>query len=188
MISSEKLLFNYRHLIAVDLTSYGSALALINQFSDDDGIKVFEISPLGSGALLILMAKEVTAAAILKNQIQSQMNPSVLNLCLIEKAHENLLKTYLSQTTSKVAKSMLIIESSFVSEALGIANKLLHDTIELLDLRVVRTFPSNSIITATHDSSEKLLLAGQANQTAKFTLITDVHPVLKNYFEVLQPN
>ena len=184
MTSSEKSLSSYRHLVIADLTSYGSALTLINELSDDDGVKVFEVSPMGSGALLILITKEATAAAILKNQIQSQMNPSVLNVALIENAHEDLIKTYLSQTQARVAKNIIVIESTFVSEALVVANRLLNNSIQLLDLRVVRTFPSNTIITATADHPEKLLSAVQGGLKTKYTLISNPQPVLKSYFEI----
>ncbi|MBC7743420.1 MAG: hypothetical protein H7061_14580 [Bdellovibrionaceae bacterium] len=175
----------YSNLIVVDLSSYGSALALINEFSDDEGVKVFEVSPMGTGALLILMTQEVTAAQILKNQIQTQMNPSVLSCCLIEDAHDDLLKTYLSQSQTKVGKNIMIIESTFVSEALSLANKLLANSIQLLDLRIVRTFPSNTIITATADHSEKLMTAVQKHNQLKYTLITNPQTVLKSYFEVV---
>ena len=175
---------NYRHLIVVDLSSYGSALALINELCDDEGVKVFEVSPMGSGALLIMMTKEITAAAIVKSQIQSQMNPSVLNICLIENAHDELLKTYLSQTQVKVEKNIIVIECAFVSEAIVVANQLLSDSVNLLDLRVVRTFPSNTIITATATQAEKLLESVKGKANTKYNLIVNPQLVLKSYFEI----
>lgn len=175
---------SYRHLVVIDLSSYGSALAIINQFCDDEDVKVFEISPLGSAALLILLTKESTAATILQKQIVSHWGAAVINTALILDSHNDLLPTYLSQKSSAVAKNILVLESASVSTALATANNLLNKEIQLLDLRVVRTFPSNTILTVTGENPEALLAIATKQADLKTTFVANVQKTLQEYFQI----
>lgn len=169
----------------MDLASYGSALAIINQFADDNDVKVFEVSPIGQAALLILMTQEAMAVEVLKNEILSQWAFAVTNLTTIQEIHDDLLKVYLSQKQAPIDKNILVLESQFVSEALSMADILLKNAVQLLDLRIVRTYPSNTIITATSPDKNKLLEFSKANKRLKSTLITEPQPILKSFFEII---
>ncbi len=177
---------SYRHLVVVDLSSYGSALALINQFSDDLDVKVFEISPLGSAALLILMTKESMAAEVLKNEIIAYRSAAIIKIAVIKDAHEELLKTYLSQNNPGLKNEMIVLESPYVSDAMLAADQLLKKSISLDDFRVVRTFPSNSILVASHSELNHLVEFGNQNSNLKSTLISNVGASLRSYFEVVK--
>lgn len=182
MILSEKSLNQYKHLIALDLTSYGAAFAIINRFVDDDGIKVFEVSPCGQTAILILLAKEITSAQILISEIASFFKDQVLNIALIENAHTDLLPTYLSQNKTSLNKNLLILEGSSVALGLHLADKLLKQKYALVDFRVIRTFPKNVIISATTASMTELLDIDCAN--FKKNYIEEVQISLKSFYEI----
>lgn len=172
----------HKHLLAFDLTSYGSALAIINQFVDDDAVKVFEISPCGSSATLILLAKDTVSLQIIKSEVLSYFMNQVLSSGFIENTHDELLVTYLSQNKPKVEKAMVILEGAFVSEGLEIADKALKNNNSLIDFRVIRTFPKNIVMTFSLKNISDFISVDKTSY--KKTLIEDVQPLLKSYFEI----
>lgn len=177
---------SYRHLVVIDLSSYGSALALLNQFGDDVDVKVFEVSPMGSGALLVLLTKEAMAASVLKAEIIAHWAPSIVHIEVISDAHPDLLSTYLSQATAAVTTNILVLESAYVSQAMRAADLLLKKSISLIDFRIIRTFPSNSILIASHNQVSELVNFSNGNEKLKPTIISNVSENLRSYFEVLK--
>lgn len=175
---------SYRNLIAIDLASYGSAFLLINQFCDDDEIKVFEISPIGQAGLLIFLIKDPIAAEVLKNEIESLFKCHILSICLLKNFDQNLLPIYLSQNKTPILKSILIQEFSFVSKALEAAAQILEQKLQLVDFRIVRTYPLNAVIVSTA-VEDKLLFDISVLASAKSSVVIEnVSPVLKTYFEI----
>lgn len=175
----------YKHLIALDLSSYGMALSIINRFVDDDTIKVFEISPCGQSAILILVVKEINTLLVLKSEITSFFKSHILDVRVIADFHAELLPTYLSQTKAKISKSLLILEGSSVAIGLEIADKLLKENHILIDFRVVRTFPKNVILTISEASGKNLNQLLDINFLEfKKTFIDNVQPPLKSYYEI----
>jgi hypothetical protein len=177
-------LSNYPHLIAIDLSSYGSAFAIINQFCDDVQIKVFEVSPIGQAGLLILLVNEATAAEILKNEILSFYKSSVLAIEIIKNFHDKLLQTYLSQNKPQLLKSLVIQEFSFVSQALSAAHNILNESFELVDFRVVRTYPLNAVVVITSDNLEKFFKIKENSYIKSTTVIEKIENSVKNYFQI----
>lgn len=169
----------YRHLLVFDLSSYGVALALINRYADDDAVKVFEVSPCGSAALLLLIAKEPMALSLIQAEAQKLYGAQILKSALISDLHESLLPTYLSQNDTAVSKHLAVLEFSALSDALSEAQKILKSGLELLDLRVVRTYPINVIVCLTSSDASRLPKESSSGRT---TLIENLQPVLKNYF------
>jgi hypothetical protein len=170
----------YKHLLSFDLTSYGAALSLINQFVDDEAIKVFEVSPLGHSAQLILLAKDLVSLQVVKAQSVGLLKSQILDSCLIENIHAELLPTYLSQNKTEVAKNIAIFEGGFVSTGFVLAQKLLLSDSKLLDFRIVRTNPKNVILTAT--SNQSTSYENLDIEKFKKTIIENVQASLKNYF------
>lgn len=166
----------------MDLTSYGAAFAIINRFVDDEGIKVFEVSPCGQAAILILLAKEINSAQILKSEIASFFKDQVLNIALIENSHADLLPTYLSQNKTSLSQNLLILEGSSIAVGLGLADKLLKQKHALVDFRVVRTFPKNVVISATAVNMIELLDIDCAD--FKKNYIENVETPLKSFYEI----
>ena len=172
----------YKHVLAFDLSSYGAALAIINQFVDDENIKVFEVSPCGQAAILILVAKEINLLHIVKAETDSIFKSQILTSLLIENAHADLFPAYLSQNKSKLNKSLIILEGSSVAEGLFLADKLLVDKNILVDFRVIRTFPKNVIITFSAETkSSPIYLNGLDFKT---TYIENIQPCLKSFYEI----
>lgn len=174
-------MIQYKHLFAADLSSYGSALAIINKFVDDENVKVFEVSPCGQGGILLLVAKEILPLQILKSECEAMLKSQILNSCVIENCHEQLLKTYLSQNKTKLNKVMAVLEGSFVSSGLFLANELLNENLQLVDFRVIRTFPKNVVITVTAERA--MAMAHFQNLDFKYTYIEDIQPSLKAFYE-----
>lgn len=173
---------NSSSLLVLDLSSYGSALAIINQFCDDKSVQVFEVSPLGTAGLLILDIKDPIAGTLLKNDIFSIHKNFILSYRLIEEYDLQLLKVYLSQNKPEIQKHLFVQEFSFVSEALAAAKEWMQKSIQLVDLRVIRTFPTNIILTVTTDDFEQLLQLKNLGGPRTSTLIENVEPSLRQYF------
>ena len=180
MISLEKSL---QHLLALDLTSYGAALAVINKYVDDENVKVFEVSPCGQSAVLILLAKEPLALQVVKSESLAMLKSQILECQLIENFHADLLPAYLSQNKTPLQKVMAILEGSLVSSGLLLANQLLNEGLSLVDFRVVRTHPKNVILTFT--AARAMTMAHFQNLDFKYTFIEDLQPSLKSFYELV---
>lgn len=173
-------------LLVLDLSSYGSALAIINQFCDGQSVEVFELSPVGTAAILILEIKDRIAGTLLKNEIFSFYKSSILSSRLIENYDPNLLKVYLSQNQAEVSTHLLVQEFSFVSEALAGAQGLIIQNLVIVDLRVIRTFPMNVILTATSSNLDKLVELKNVGAPRTATIIEKVEPTLKEYYQIVK--
>lgn len=174
----------YRHLLSFDLTSYGAALALVNRFVDGDAVKDFELSPTGTEAQLILLSQDALALQMIKSESQSYLGSQILASALIENINEDLLTTYLSQNKVSLKKCLAILELNTVSQGLLAAQSLLVKGISLVDFRVVRTSPKNVIITVTDDSAEACDFITLSPM--KKTVLTDLQPNLKSYYEIIK--
>lgn len=172
----------YKHLLAADLSSYGSALAIINKYVDDENVKVFEVSPCGQAAILILVAKEILTLQLIKSETQALLKSQVLDCYVIENTHQDLLPAYLSQNKTKLDKVMAVLEGTSVSSGLFLANELLNENLQLVDFRVIRTFPKNVVITVT--AARAMAMAHFKNLDFKYTYIEDIQPSLKAFYEI----
>ena len=173
-------------LLVLDLSSYGSALAIINQFCDGKGVEVFEVSPVGTAALLVLEIKDRIASTLLKNEIYSFHKSSILSFRLIENYDLKLLKVYLSQNQDLVLNHLLVQEFSFVSEAFAVAHELTSQNINIVDFRVIRTFPMNVILTSTSQSLDQLVKVKNVGVPRASTIIEKTEPVLKEYYQIVK--
>lgn len=172
----------YKHVLAFDLSSYGAALSIINQFVDDQTTKVFEVSPSGQSAILILVSQDLIGLQVIKNEAVSFYRSEILEFSMIENIHEEVIPAYLSQNKPGVSKTLVIVEGPYVSTALAIADQLVENKNILLDFRVVRTGPKNVILTVgTSDVTyfESIDLPG-----FKKTIIENIQPSLKSFFEI----
>ena len=179
-----KSLSSFNHLATFDLSKVGTAYQIINSFVDDQVIHVFEISPMGSRAVLILVSQDLISLQVVYNQVLSMHKADILISTCIEMISPKILETYLSQNRTQMAASLLIVETDSFSMAFDFGQKLALKNIELVDFRVVRTGPPNIIITAT-GSSEALNIFLTASSCVKTTLIDQVQKPLKAYFEIL---
>lgn len=173
-------------LLVLDISSYGSALAIINRFCDDKNVEVFEVSPIGTAAVLILEIKDRITATLLKNEIFSFYKGSLLAHRLLEQFDMNLLKVYLSQNKPEVQTHLLVQEFSFISEAFVAAQNWTKRNVDVIDFRVIRTFPANVILTMTSESLDILTQFKEANGVKSSTVIERVEPILKKYFQIVQ--
>ena len=172
----------FKHLFAIDFSSYGAALAIINKYVDDENINVFEVSPCGQHAILILLAKDSVSLQLIKSECQSFLKSQILDSAIIENFHTDLLPTYLSQNKTKLGKVMAVLEGGSVSSGLFLANELLNQNLQLVDFRVIRTSPKNVVITVTAERA--MAMAHFQNQDFKYTYIEDLQPSLKAFFEM----
>ncbi|MEQ1723224.1 MAG: hypothetical protein ABL930_08600 [Pseudobdellovibrio sp.] len=171
----------YNNLLAFDLASYGAALSIINQFADDLSIKVFEVSPSGSSAILILISTDKVSLQIVKSQSETIFKSQILSASIVENIHENLLPAYLSQNKVELKSNMLVLEGNYVSTGLELANALLFSGEQLVDFRIIRTFPKNVILTFTTSKNE---IGKLDSKDFKKTFIENIQPVLKSYYEL----
>ncbi len=172
----------YNHLLVFDLSSYGAAFAMINQFVDDEAVKVFEVSPCGQAAILILLAKEIISLQIIKAEAAAIFSSQILATALIENIHADLLPTYLSQNKSPLNKAVAILEGSMIALGFSLAQKALLASNTLIDFRVIRTFPINVVITVSAESADSLV--NSDGYDFKKTYIDKVQPSLKSFYEI----
>lgn len=174
----------YKHLLTFDLSSYGVALAIANQFADDQAIRIFEISPVGTAAQLILIGEEITSLEFVRSEAQSLFRAQILASEVVANMHADLLPVYLSQKSSPLKKSVVIFEGESTAFGLKLAQQILNDGADLVDFRIVRTFPKNVIITATADQAEGLLRLSAA--MFRKTCIQNPQRPVRELFEIVQ--
>lgn len=173
-----------KNFLVIELSNLGSAYSIVNQFAEIDSVDVFEISPIGAGSILILSSSDALSAEILYNNIKTNYKNSILNIQLILEIQTEVILTYLSQNKPNLKKHLAVIEAGSVANMFMYANKLLDKKIELIDFRLIRTRPANVILTVTTDNIETL---SQLNFTdAHVTIINDLQPVTKSYFEIVK--
>ncbi len=172
------------HFAIFDLTKIGTAYQIINSFVDDETIHAFEISPLGTKAVLMLNSKDLIALQFVYNQCLSRHKADILNATCIPDINIEIIETYLSQNQPQLATSLLIIETESFATAFNFAQSLALKNISLVDFRVIRTTPPNLIITATA-ATALLTPFLTASSVIKTTLIDQVQKSLRSYFEIL---
>ncbi len=174
------------NLLVLDLSSYGSGLAVINQFCDEDQVKVFEVSPIGHAGILILLIKDATAAELLKNEIFSYYKANILSIALLKDFDMTALKIYLSQNKPVVLENLLIQEFSFLSEAFCCVDRLIKSKIAVIDFRVIRTYPLNAIVTSTSSNADSLAVVRSEVNSRASVVIEKIEPVLKQFYQIVQ--
>lgn len=172
----------YNHVLTFDLTSYGSALSIINQFVDDKSIKVFEISPCGQAAILILVAEDFISLQIIKSEALSVYRSQILEFSIIENIHGDVLPTYLSQNKFGIGNSLAILEGASVAKALYLADQLVKNKNSLIDLRVIRTNPKSVILTIAPENLN--YFDNFDGFDFKKTYIENIQPSLKAFYEI----
>ncbi|MCC2680064.1 MAG: hypothetical protein K0R29_2640 [Pseudobdellovibrio sp.] len=172
----------YNHLIAFDLSSYGAALALVNQFVDNDGCRDFELSPCGTSAQLILLVRDALSLKVIREQASSLLKSQILDVQTVENINSQLLPCYLSQTKTSLQKKLYVFEGIFVASGLALMQELLSQGAQPVDFRVVRTSPKNVILTVTGESALDTTAAGRLQ--FKTTVIDSIQPSLKEFFQV----
>lgn len=172
----------YNHLLAFDLTSYGAALTLVNQFVDNDSCRDFEVSPCGVQAQVILLFRDVLSLKVVRENAASFLKSQVLDVQTVENIHPSLLPCYLSQTKAELQKKLYIFEGASVASGLVLMQDLLKQGAAPVDFRIVRTSPKNVIVAVTsHDQ----LNAGTADRLQfKTTVIDSIQPSLKEFFQI----
>lgn len=172
----------YNHLLAFDLSSYGAALSIVNQFVDDKTIKVFEVSPCGQTAILILISSDLVGLRVVQSEAVSFYRSEILESSFIENIHGDVVPTYLSQNKPGIGNTLVIFEGPFVSAALTIADRLVKQGNVLIDFRIIRTSPKNVILTV---GTENLSYFKSFNYPGfKKIFIEKLQPSLKAFFEI----
>lgn len=182
MISSVKSLFKYKHLLSLDLSSYGAALAIINQFVDGEIIRDFEVAPCGASAQIILLSQDDMALELVQAQLGTLLASQILKSALIKNIHSDLLNCYLGQNKPQIEKSILVLETCFLSSGLKAGQSLLVQNIQIVDFRVVRTNPKNVIVIATAVTGN--VFSDMSFEDCKVTVIDPVDKALRQLFEI----
>lgn len=172
----------FKQLLCFDLSSYGVGLALINQFVEAADVKVFELSPCGSGGLLVLLSRGEQELNFIKSEAENVFKSQILSAQILTDINTELLPTYLGQREVKLKKHLAVLEFSRLSEALLFAQKTLKSKAQLVDIRVIRTFPVNVIVSVTADEVE--LLSGLSIDEAKTNIIENIQLSVRSFYEI----
>ncbi|MBC7465479.1 MAG: hypothetical protein H7256_05755 [Bdellovibrio sp.] len=175
----------FKNLLVFDLTKLGAAYQIINSFVDDEVVHVFEVSPLGTSAVLILASNDIITLKFIEKECQAFFKSDILNMAFLENVDEKIIEAYLSQNQTAVQKHLAIVEENSFAGAFQVANHALKQGIHIVDFRVVRTSIPNLILTLTSDSIEILSQLAQPQQLLKLTVIENSQKPLKSYFEIL---
>lgn len=175
----------FKNVIVFDLTKLGAAYQIINSFVDDEVVHVFEVSPLGTNAVLILASNDLIALKFIEKECLAFFKSDILNIAFLENISEKIITSYLSQNIPTLQKHLAVIEETSFAVAFQLAATALQQGLEIVDFRVVRTAIPNLIITLTSDSVEKLSQLSSLKQLVKLTVIENVQKPLKSYFQIL---
>ena len=169
-----------------DLAKIGIAYLIINSFVDEEVIQVFEVSPIGGRAILILRSTDKMALEFTYRQCLNLYGSDILEHSFINDMDESVVACYLSQNHPTLKKHLFVVEERFLSTAFQLAKLLQDKNFTLIDFRVVRTDPPSIILTSSDDSIEHLNLFMQKNNLQKSTLIENVQKPLQAYFQIIK--
>lgn len=172
-------------LAIFDLTKIGTAYQIINSFVDNQVVQAFEISPIGTAALLILSSKDQISLQFIFKQCHSIYQTDILDSAYLSQIDAAVIEAYLSQNKPEVKKHILMAETQSFSEGFILIQKLSQAGLQILDFRAVRTAPPNLIISVTTNEIEKAQEFLKAYSHAKMTFIENVQRPLRQYYEIL---
>ncbi len=172
---------SYNHLLSFDLTSYGAAMSIVNQFVDHEEVRDFELSPCGSGAQLILLGRQAISLSVLRGQAESLYKSQIIDSSVVENIHPQLLETYLAQNKVSVDAHMIIFEGSSLSEGFSLANEILNKSLNVLEFRMIRGASKNVMITVSDNNLN--LLTEISCGTFKKTVIENIQTPLRSYWQ-----
>lgn len=176
----------FKNLIVFDLTKLGAAYQIINSFVDNETVHVFEVSPVGTSAILILASNDLIALKFIEKECLAFFKADILNASFIENVSEKLIESYLSQNTAVVKKHLVVIEEISFANAFKVAAQIIATGLDIVDFRVVRTGIPNLIMIFSSDAIEKLNVLAANQQISKMTVIENIQTPLKSYFEILK--
>ncbi len=175
---------NLGSVAVFDLTKLGTAYQIINAFVDDKVVHAFEVSPIGTQAVLILSSKDSIALKLIYEQCLRFYRSDILQSELIAEINNEVIAAYLSQNKTQILKHMLVVEGESFAKGFATAELLLKNGLHIVDFRAVRTSPPNIAITATSSSVETLINMTEFCKNAKTTLVENVQSALRTYFEI----
>jgi hypothetical protein len=178
-------LTEFKHLLVFDLTKLGAAYQIINSFVDDDVVQAFEVSPIGTKAVLILVSNDLITMKFIEKECSAFFNSDILNSILIENIQHEVIHAYLSQNVPTVMNHLAVIEETSFADAFRLSAAAAAKEIQIVDFRAIRTGTPNLVITLTDHSIERLNQLSASNRFTKFTVIEKVQKSLKSYFEIL---
>ena len=162
----------------LELTSLGFAYSLVQHYSKNAQIKIFEASPTPRGAILILMSSsskslETIATEILSND---QNKPFIENSWLGQNLSESLIEAYLNQVLAPLKENLILIETESVCEAVKAAAMALENSLEICEFRTLRSavYKCCLSLTSIHSKNEIEKIFGHTKDQRNFRL---------NYFE-----
>lgn len=181
-------LTNTENFLVFDLSKLGTAYQIINSFVDCETLQVFEISPIGAQAVLILMSKDLILLQLVHSQSESLYKSEILSSVIIKNMDSKILNPYLSQPNhppTEIKSNLLVIELNAFAAAFAKAKQLTDSGVDIIDFRAIRTCPPNLIITATSDKIEKLSQFVNQDVSSKVSIIPQLQSSLRSYFEIL---
>lgn len=171
------------NLICFDLSSYGGALHIVQQFVNDEDVILLEISPCGQGAILLIGAQELTALQFLQKEAYKLFSNYIISSQIVADVHSKLLPCYLSQESSTLNSHLVVFEAGTFSDAMQLASSALKtEKINIVDFRILRTFPINAILTLT--TSDLSNFEKVDHNGFKKTIISKPSSTLKSLYEI----
>lgn len=179
-----------KNALFLELTSLGFAYSLVQKYSDDKQIKVFEASPTPRGAILILTSStlaslESIATAVCTN---SKDQSFVENSWLCENLSSKLVESYLNQILAPLKDNLVLIESDSVCEAVKAAALALDNNLEICEFRTLRSTVYKCIVSLTtslsKDDVEKYFATMMANRKINLSYFSAPTRELRNQYHL----
>lgn len=173
------------NLLCFELTRLGAAYQIIQSAVDNTTLRVFEMSPTPSGAILILAASDRSHAESFFKKITSEFKETLLFQTLVQLEQAQVLEAYLSQNKTKCDSQIAIFEMESVSQGFHIASQLSQLGIQVLDFRVLRSASNRTIVIATDSELKNKISQNVDLKKCHPTIIDQPNSAVRSFFELL---
>lgn len=174
----------------LELTSLGYAYQLVQKYSADSQIKVFEASPTPRGSLLILMSSSFAALKAIDASISTdrQNGSFIENSWMEQDLSEKLIEAYLNQILAPLQKNLVLIETESVCEALKAASLALKNGLEICEFRTLRSsvYKCCVSLTSSHARNEidEIFAANKSQKNFYLHYFENPVPEIRNQYHL----
>ncbi len=179
-----------KNFLFLELTSLGSAYTLVQKFTTDSQVKVFEASPTPRGALLVLASASLDSLNLILASLRgnSEAQTSVENSWLGEDLSEKIIEAYLNQVLTPIKNNLVLVETESICEAIRATVMAVDKNFEICEFRTLRSAIYKCIVSLTTQLSqsevETIFSTLVTTKKIKLTFVADPTLEIRNQYNL----
>lgn len=162
-----------KNLLVLETTSFGFVYFLIQKYTTNSDIKVFEATPTPRGAILVLAAQNVEWLEKIEAEVKNN-NEQIENIRLCANVSEKVLAAYLNQILEPLKDHLVLLESDSICESLKALTMAIKANMDVCEFRILRSSTYKCVISLSTKLTE--------DEVARLFKLITPKKVQLNYF------